>query len=178
MDAYNNCELDHGAHHAPRYPLGATVIGESKSALRQRQRQAGRHDRSWKSHRGYQWAHGSRAGEIVPTQVPKPIRAKPARSQNPLKVTSSPSSKKTRCSEVGNRSGVCPRLVISRRLPKLASDSPEIVPEPMTSPISTLQPLLVWCATICATVQYRDAAELWLSRSGAICLRTISFDRR
>ena len=42
---------------------------------------------------------------------------------------------------------------LSSKVAQLSRSGPETVPDPMRSPVSRLQPLLAWCATICATVQ-------------------------
>ena len=52
-----------------------------------------------------------------------------------------------------------PPRVISSRLPSASSVEPDTVPEPSRSAVSSAQPLLVWCATICATVQYSVAVS-------------------
>src|SRR5215468_1399277 len=93
------------------------------------------------------------AGSMTARHSPKPMWAKPARSQWPRKMTPSPSSRNRRVSPVGNAIGSRPPLLSSRRLAQLSDSGPDTVPEPIRSPISRLQPLLVWWATIWATVQ-------------------------
>ncbi len=46
---------------------------------------------------------------------------------------------------------------LQQRASLLPASGPESVPEPSRSPGCRLQPLTVWCATSCATVQYASA---------------------
>jgi hypothetical protein len=60
---------------------------------------------------------------------------------------------KVRVSPEGRVSGLLPPWVSSIIEPAMSGAVPEMVPEPSRSPGCRLQPLEVWCATICATVQ-------------------------
>jgi hypothetical protein len=55
---------------------------------------------------------------------------------------------------VGSDTGAVPFCASSIIAPASAALGPETVPLPSTSPGRRLQPLIVWCATICETVQY------------------------
>lgn len=84
-----------------------------------------------------------RAAAIKPTQDPKPIDAKPSRSQRPRKITSSPWRKKDQLSPFGSAIGRAPAFVSSSILPSSSVVGPEIVPVPSRSPACKLQPLTV-----------------------------------
>src|ERR1700688_1606996 len=94
------------------------------------------------------------AANTWPLQSPKPIRAKPGFSQKPRRMIASPSSTKLRPSPVASDTGAVPLQASSIIAPASPPVGPEIVPLPSTSPGCRLQPLIVWCATICETVQY------------------------
>ena len=89
-------------------------------------------------------------------------------SQYPFSITSSPSSRNARVSPPGNESGFLPPWVSSIIEPKEPGAAPESVPEPSRSPGRRLQPLEVWCATICATVQYESRKLARESRAGPL----------
>ena len=76
------------------------------------------------------------------------------------------SSRKRRSSPVESLTGFSPPFAASSRLPQPASPGPERVPVPIRSPGRRLQPLQVWCASICATVQYMWRVLLTLRRCG------------
>ena len=96
------------------------------------------------------------------------MRANPSRSHTPRSVTSSPSSRYRRVSPVGSVSGSLPRRVSSSRHPRDSRSRPDTVPLPSRSPGRRLQPLLAWCVSICAAVQYISRKLVRLSRAGAI----------
>ena len=83
------------------------------------------------------------------------------------RITSSPSSRKRRSSPEASAIGL---LAALRGLQQAAvarpRSGPEIVPVPSRSPGRRLQPLQVWCAIICATVQYMCRVALKESRCG------------
>ncbi len=57
------------------------------------------------------------AGSTVPQHSPKPTRAAPGFSHQPLITTASPSSRNTRCSPPGNCTGFLPPVVSSINAP-------------------------------------------------------------
>ena len=92
---------------------------------------------------------------------------RPARRHCAWKITSSPSSKYRRVSPFGSVNGLRPPVVISNRQPALPGSVPDNVPLPNRSPGWRLHPFDVWCATICATVQYSTSPEARDNRNGA-----------
>src|SRR5208282_6764358 len=68
------------------------------------------------------------AGRIAPRQLPSPMRRNPSRSQNPRRITSSPSCRNFLCSPVGNVIGSLPREVSSNRHPRALLSAPDTVP--------------------------------------------------
>src|SRR4029077_16728298 len=93
-------------------------------------------------------------GRTSPRHSPNPIRAKPGFSQNPRRATVSPSSRKERFSPVAKLTGAAPLSASSINAPASLTVGPDTVPVPSTSPTLRLQPLIVWCASIWAIVQY------------------------
>src|SRR6185312_13798662 len=114
------------------------------------------------------YRHQFSSATIIARHSPKPIRTLPSRSQYPRIITSSPSSRNCRSSPVGRANGSAPRRVISSRHPRSSFPCPDTVPLAMRSPGRRSQPLLVWCATICAMVQYMSLNVPWLNRTGAM----------
>src|SRR5690606_17666931 len=94
------------------------------------------------------------AARILPRHSPKPMLATPSRLPRPRRMLSSPSSRNLRTSPLASSTGCLPPSVISSRLPKEPGTAPDRVPEPNRSPGCNWQPLTLWWATICATVQY------------------------
>src|SRR5262245_36309888 len=82
------------------------------------------------------------ADTIVPRHSPRPIRVQPSRSHQPLKITSSPSSRNARVSPVGSVIGCVPRQASSSRHPRDSRVGPDTVPLAIRSPARRLQPLL------------------------------------
>lgn len=82
------------------------------------------------------------AATIVPRHSPRPMRVQPSRSHQPLKITSSPSSRNARVSPVGSVIGCVPRHASSSRHPRDSRVGPDTVPLAIRSPARRLQPLL------------------------------------
>src|SRR5258706_13504289 len=96
------------------------------------------------------------AGNAVPTHSPKPMRAAPGLPHQPRITTASPSSRKVRFSPFGSVNAFLPFRLSSSIEPACSGLGPDCVPLPNMSPGCRLQPLTVWCATICDTVQYES----------------------
>ena len=111
------------------------------------------------------------AAQISPRHSPNPIRAAPSRSHQPRKITSSPSSRNARRSPDGSDSGSAPRQVSSSRQPRESFSGPDTVPLASKSPGRRLHPLLEWCVTSWATVQYIDSNEPDDSAHGRLARR-------
>ncbi|MNE21661.1 hypothetical protein D3C80_1148310 [compost metagenome] len=77
-----------------------------------------------------------------------------------------------RTSPDASSTGSLPPWVISSRLPNWPGWAPDKVPEPNRSPDCSWQPLTLWWATICATVQYMLRVLLRVRRcAGRFCSR-------
>ena len=106
---------------------------------------------------------------IVPRHVPSPMRRNPSRSQNPRRITSSPSSRNFRCSPVGRVTGsLAARSQLQQASARGFGSAPETVPLASRSPERRLQPLLAWCVSICAIVQYMSRKLLRPRTAGAM----------
>ena len=79
-----------------------------------------------------------------------------------------------RCAPFGNANSFEPPAVSSSKLAQLEGSGPDTVPDPIKSPISKLQPLLVWCAIIWAKVQYICASELCVKRCAGMPSRRMA----
>ena len=97
---------------------------------------------------------GQTAGSTVPRHSPKPMRTAPSR------LAPAAQDHRVAVLEEGARlavrqlrSAACRRAVSSSSEPASSASGPTCVPVPSRSPGCRLQPLTVWCATICATVQ-------------------------
>src|ERR1019366_7763287 len=73
-------------------------------------------------------------------------------------MTSAPSCSQVRVSPLDNVPGFRPPGFISSKHPAEPGSVPDTVPLPNRSPACRLHPFEVWCATICATVQYKSLA--------------------
>ena len=81
------------------------------------------------------------------------MRPRTSPSGSPRSTTSSPSSRNVRSLPSPSRSGSVPFQVSSMRLPSLPRSAPEIVPDAIRSPVRTLAPFEVACASCCGIVQ-------------------------
>mmetsp|Transcript_37344 Transcript_37344/g.51229 ORF Transcript_37344/g.51229 Transcript_37344/m.51229 type:complete len:227 (+) Transcript_37344:122-802(+) len=120
-----------------------------------------------------------RAGRITPAHSPKPRRVPSEFSQVPLMTILSPSSKNLRTTSPPlSLISFSPAHMSSSKDPKLPSSVPEIVPVPSRSPGRIGQPLIVWCASCCASDQYMYFKLLRMMVSGAdisaVCMSTSS----
>ena len=99
-----------------------------------------------------------------PAALPKPIRCSlPAR---PRWMILLPCSMKVRASRERLHRLLAALRELHHRAVRVPASRPEIVPEPSRSPGRRLQPLEVWCATSCATVQYESRKLACESRTG------------
>ena len=81
----------------------------------------------------------------LPQHSPKPIWANSrVGGVCARRISSSPSSKKERCSPDSRINGSCPPRVVSIKLPKPVASGAEMVPDPKRSPDRRLQPFEVW----------------------------------
>jgi hypothetical protein len=65
-------------------------------------------------------------------------------------------------------------LLAARQRDRFATARGEFEQAPPARFLRRLQPLLVWCATICATVQYIRANDVCVIRCGAVLARRIA----
>ena len=107
-------------------------------------------------------------GETRPDKSPDQSITALGRSHHARKITQSPSSRKVRCSSLPIRSGADPPTLSSTNEPASPAVGPDWVPVPNKSPGRRLQPLTVWCATSCETVQYEWRKLVADKRCGGI----------